>query len=81
MDVLILSEGNHSLQRIGDADDRGCVRCRGRAIEHMPGVLVVDDRGRYWHARCAAITLAEFTRYQEERGASFHYERKFLVEG
>lgn len=82
MDVLKLTRvPGFDFTHAGTDLDRGCVRCKGKALPDMPGLLVMDDRGRYWHARCASITLAEFTRFEENRGESFHYERSFLVGG
>jgi hypothetical protein len=79
MNIIKLTGPLNDANAIGTEYDRGCVRCEGKALPAFPGLLVVDDRGRYWHARCAAITLAEFTRFQEQRGADYHYERSFAV--
>lgn len=77
MQAIALTGAIGSLQTIGTAADRGCVRCQGQAMPKLPGDLVLDARGRYWHANCAAITLAEFTRFHEDRGPDFHYTRTF----
>jgi hypothetical protein len=82
MDVLKLTNvPGFDFTHAGTDGDRGCVRCKAQALPNMPGLVIMDDRGRYWHARCASITLAEFTRFEETRGESFHYERSFVVGG
>lgn len=76
MIVLYRPTGCQSANAIGTPNDRGCVRCRGTANPDLPGDFVFDDRGRYWHVRCAVITLGEFTRFQETR-ATAHYRYEF----
>lgn len=90
MNIIPLTGDTRTIGTIGTAADRGCVRCQEQARPPQAGArtvaaqlglegsdLVLDDRGRYWHARCAAITLAEFTRFLEDRGAAYYYERTF----